>query len=44
MFDKYRLSVLGDMVCLTPLPDKMNMCIPAELKSINVPPTHSKAV
>lgn len=44
MFDKYRLNVLGDIGCLTPFLAKMNMYIPAELKSINVPPTRSKTV
>lgn len=44
MFDKYRLNVLGDIGCLTPFLAKMNMYIPVELKSINVPPTCSKSV
>lgn len=44
MFDECRLNVLGDMVRLTPSLAKMNTCIPAESKSINVPPTHSRAV
>lgn len=35
---------ISEVVCPTPLLAEINMCIPAELKSINIPLPHSKTI